>query len=94
MPPGQLRSDTSAFVALPNYPELPARAGIEGDFTVKLEIEGGQTKYVEITKSITSSPHLGEKYEEPGQFRDELKQAIISALSHCQFQTKQKSTFF
>ncbi len=90
---GQLRNDTSSYLALPIYPALSARAGIEGDFTVRLEIAGGQAQKVEITNSITSSPYLREKYEGPSAFCDEMKQAITNALSHWQFQTKQKSTF-
>ena len=84
MQSGHFQPDTSPFLTLPIYPALSARAGIEGDFTVRVEIEDGQAKKVNITQGVTRSSRDG-KDEGCTEFCGEMKQAITSALAHWQF---------
>ncbi len=93
MPQAQSQSAIVPYLVLPTYPALSARAGIEADFTVSLEIEAGQASKVDIAERGTWSPYSGKKLEGCSEFCNEMKQSIASALSHWQFRSIQQGSF-
>jgi hypothetical protein len=76
---------TEGVLALPKYPTLPSRAGINGDFEIEIRIEDGAVKSIKVISGWVITGAFGGKKEITHAFDSSFISSIENAVRRWHF---------